>query len=117
MRSGSPRFPAVYLGGGVTDHLLEALAETPCAEALAQKIREGGMVVAIAAAAQVAGHAARSIAPGSLIPGLGWLPEGVVEPNSIRRTTGGCASCSRPPGCGGGSESPRSRRCCSAQTR
>jgi len=73
--------PAVYLGGGVTDHLLEALAETPCAEALARKIREGGMVVAIAAAAQVAGHAARSIAPGSLIPGLGWLPEGVVEPN------------------------------------
>jgi len=73
--------PAVYLGGGVTDHLLEALAETPSAEALARKIREGGMVVAIAAAAQAAGHAARSIAPGSLIPGLGWLPEGVVEPN------------------------------------
>jgi cyanophycinase-like exopeptidase len=73
--------PAVYLGGGVTDHLLEALADTPCAEALIRKLRDGGVVVAIAAAAQVAGHAARSIAPGRVIPGLGWLPEGVVEPN------------------------------------
>jgi cyanophycinase-like exopeptidase len=73
--------PAVYLGGGVTDHLLEAVADTPCSEALTRKIREGGMVVAIAAAAQVAGHVARSIAPGKLVPGLGWLPDGVVEPN------------------------------------
>jgi len=72
---------AVYLGGGVTDHLVEALAGTPAAEALTRKIEGGGMVVAIAAAAQAAGHAARSIAPGRLIPGFGWLPEGGVEPN------------------------------------
>jgi cyanophycinase-like exopeptidase len=72
---------AVYLGGGVTDHLLEAVADTPCAEALERKIRDGGMVVAIAAAAQAVGRVARSIAPGKSIPGLGWLPEGVVEPN------------------------------------
>ena len=39
------------------------------------------MVVAIAAAAQAAGRIARSIAPGQTIPGFGWLPEGVVEPN------------------------------------
>jgi cyanophycinase-like exopeptidase len=72
---------AVYLGGGVTDHLLEALQETPAAEALARKIAEGGMVVAIAAAAQCAGRFARSIFRGDLIPGFGWLPDGVVEPN------------------------------------
>jgi cyanophycinase len=73
--------PAVYLGGGVADHLLEALAGSPAAEALARKIQNGGMVVAIAAAAQAAGQVARSIAPGRTIPGFGWLPEGVVEPN------------------------------------
>jgi cyanophycinase-like exopeptidase len=73
--------PAVYLGGGVADHLLEALGGSPAAEALARKIQNGGMVVAIAAAAQAAGQVARSIAPGRTIPGLGWLPEGVVEPN------------------------------------
>jgi cyanophycinase-like exopeptidase len=72
---------AVYVGGGVSDHLLEAIRETPAEEALARKIAEGGMVVAIAAAAQCAGRLARSIFRGDLIPGFGWLPEGVVEPN------------------------------------
>jgi cyanophycinase-like exopeptidase len=72
---------AVYIGGGVTDHLLEALKETPAEEALARKIAEGGVVVAIAAAAQCAGRLARSIFKGDLIPGFGWLPDGVVEPN------------------------------------
>jgi len=72
---------AVYIGGGVTDHLLAAILETPAAEALARKMAEGGMVVAIAAAAQCAGRFARSIFGGNLIPAFGWLPEGVVEPN------------------------------------
>jgi len=72
---------AVNLGGGVTDHLLEAIEDTPAAEALARKIAEGGVVVAIAAAAQCAGRFARSIFKGDLIPGFGWLPDGVVEPN------------------------------------
>jgi len=72
---------AVYLGGGVTDHLLDALQGTPAAEALARKIQDGGLVVAIAAAAQCAGKLARSIFRGDLIPGFGWLPDAVVEPN------------------------------------
>lgn len=72
---------AVYLGGGVPDHLLEAIEDTPAAEALARKILDGGMVVAIAAAAQCAGRFARSIFKGDLIPGFGWVPDGVVEPN------------------------------------
>jgi cyanophycinase-like exopeptidase len=72
---------AVYLGGGVTDHLLEAILDTPAAEALARKLAAGGVVVAIAAAAQCAGRFARSIFRGDLIPSFGWLPDGVVEPN------------------------------------
>jgi cyanophycinase-like exopeptidase len=72
---------AVYLGGGVADHLLEALAGSPAAEALGARLAAGGMVVAIAAAAQAAGAVARSIAPGQTLPGFGWLPRGVVEPN------------------------------------
>lgn len=73
--------PAIYLGGGVTDHLLDAIVGTPAAEALQSKLREGGVVVAIAAAAQSTGAFARSIRGGERIPGLGWLPHGVVEPN------------------------------------
>jgi peptidase S51-like protein len=72
---------AVYLGGGVTDHLLEALSGSPAAEAMTGRLLTGGMVVAIAAAAQAVGAVARSIAPGRTLPGLGWLPQGVVEPN------------------------------------
>lgn len=72
---------AVYLGGGVPDHLLEAVAGTPAAEALAGRLAQGGVVAAIAAAAQCAGAVARSIAGGKPMPGFGWLPRGVVEPN------------------------------------
>jgi cyanophycinase-like exopeptidase len=72
---------AVYLGGGVPDHLLEAIEDTPAAEALARKILDGGVVVTIAAASQCAGRLARSIFKGDLIPGFGWVPDGVVEPN------------------------------------
>jgi len=72
---------AVYLGGGVTDHLIEALEESPAVEAMLERLRAGGVVVAIAAAAQALGRTARSIAVGGFLPGLGWLGDGVVEPN------------------------------------
>lgn len=72
---------AVYLGGGVAEQLLDALAESPAAAALATKLADGGIVVAIAAAAQACGVAARSVAGDRVLPGLGLLPEGVVEPN------------------------------------
>ena len=73
---------AVYVGGGVADDLLDTLADSPAAEALLEKLRSGGTVVAIAAAAQVFGRWARSLDPrGEHLPGLGWLPGGVVEPN------------------------------------
>ncbi len=72
---------AVYVGGGVTDHLIESVAGEPALETLAAKLREGGVVVAIAAAAQAFGAVARSIARGATLPGFDWLPGGVVEPN------------------------------------
>lgn len=72
---------AVYLGGGVADHLLEALEGQPAHEALLDRLRSGGTVVAIAAAAQALGAWVRSIQVGEHVPGLGWLQGGVVEPN------------------------------------
>ncbi len=72
---------AVYLGGGVADHLVETLAGSPAVAAIGERLAGGGMVVAIAAASQAAGAVARSIAPGQTLPGFGWLPDGVVEPN------------------------------------
>jgi cyanophycinase-like exopeptidase len=72
---------ALYLGGGVADHLLEALEDSPAAAALLDHLRDGGVVVAIAGAAQALGRWVRSIRVGEHLPGLGWLPGGVVEPN------------------------------------
>ncbi len=71
----------VYLGGGVTDHLLEAVADEPALEHLAKTLADGRVVVSIAAASQAFGVAARSIFAGAAVPGFGWLPGGVVEPN------------------------------------
>jgi cyanophycinase-like exopeptidase len=72
---------AVYLGGGAPDHLLEALAGSPALEIVAERLRQGGVVVAIAAAAQALGRVARSVRVGRFVDGFGWLPGGVVEPN------------------------------------
>jgi len=72
---------AVYIGGGVTDELLSTLQDTPVMEALGRKLSTGGVIVAIAAAAQAFGCHARSLFGGNNLPGLGWLPGGVVEPN------------------------------------
>lgn len=72
---------AVYLGGGVADHLLEALPPGPCRDALLAKPGEGGVVVAIAAAAQACGAQLRSVFAGKAIPGLGLAPELAIDTN------------------------------------
>jgi Peptidase family S51 len=72
---------AVYLGGGVPDHLLDALAGTVCAEALAAVIENGGVVAAIAAAAQCCGVVVRSVFAGNLLAGLGLAPGLAIETN------------------------------------
>lgn len=72
---------AVYVGGGVPDHLLEAIAGTPVQAALVQRLSNGGTIAAIAAAAQCLGAVARSVFGGNHLAALNWLPGGVVEPN------------------------------------
>jgi len=72
---------AVYLGGGVADHLVEALAGSDAVETLRVKVAGGGVVVAIAAAAQACGAMYRSVAGGRAEPGLALLPDTVIEPN------------------------------------
>ena len=71
---------AVYLGGGVTDHLLDAVAGTPAHDALRAKVADG-VVVAIAGAAQACGRAARSVFAGRFLDGLDLASGLGVEPN------------------------------------
>jgi cyanophycinase-like exopeptidase len=72
---------AVYLGGGVADHLVDALAASPALDALREKLAGGGVVAAIAAAAQACGAVIRSLRAGRPEPGLGLLPGLAIEPN------------------------------------
>lgn len=72
---------AVYLGGGIADQLVETLADSPVAGALQAKLRAGGAVVAIAAAASALGSRFRSLDGRDDVAGLGWLVGGVVEAN------------------------------------
>lgn len=71
----------VYIGGGVTDQLLDTVRDTPVTEALLAKLRSGGTVAAIAAGTQALGAVTRSLYGGEAIPGLGWLRRGGVETN------------------------------------
>ena len=75
------RCAAIYMGGGVTDHLADTLLQSPAMEALASKLGSGGIVVAIAAAAQILGQRARSMFGGESLAGGAWLPGGAVESN------------------------------------
>jgi hypothetical protein len=72
---------AVYLGAGVSDQLLEAVALTPVHEALREKLVRGGVVVGIGAAAQCCGAAVRSLAGSEVLPGLDLAPGLAVETN------------------------------------
>lgn len=71
----------LYLGGGVCDHLLDALQDTVCLQAMEAKFDQGGTVVAIAAAAQVFGQVVHSLFGKKQLDGLGWLPGVVLDTN------------------------------------
>ncbi|HLF55264.1 MAG TPA: Type 1 glutamine amidotransferase-like domain-containing protein [Thermoanaerobaculia bacterium] len=68
---------AVYLGGGIAEQLVAAIAGTPAHEALRAKLAGGGVVVAIAAAAQACGACFKALRGGRPEPGLA-LVEGVA---------------------------------------
>ncbi|MCH9650346.1 MAG: peptidase E [Deltaproteobacteria bacterium] len=73
---------AVYLGGGLSGQLVEALRSSAAEDRLRRKLAEkDGVVVAIAAAAQALGEWYRSLKGDTFEEGLRWLPQGVVEAN------------------------------------
>jgi cyanophycinase-like exopeptidase len=72
---------AIYIGGGVSDHLIETLEDSPALETMARFLGSGGSVIAIAAAAQAFGTLARGMTGHRELTGFGWLPSGVVEAN------------------------------------
>lgn len=69
----------VYLGGGVTNSLLETIRQSPTEIALRDAAANGAVIAAIGAAASCFGTYARDMRGGSALPALGWLANTVVD--------------------------------------
>jgi cyanophycinase-like exopeptidase len=69
----------VYLGGGVTNNLLETIRETAAEMALREAAAKGAVIAAIGAAASCFGTHARDMHGGTELPGFGWLARTVVD--------------------------------------
>lgn len=69
----------VYLGGGVTNNLLEVIRESPAEMALRDAAANGAVIAAIGAAASCFGTHARDMRRVGAIQGLGWIEHTVIE--------------------------------------
>ena len=69
----------IYIGGGVTNNLLETIRESPAELALRDAAAHGAVVAAIGAAASCFGTHTRDMRGAGALAGLGWLAETVVE--------------------------------------
>lgn len=69
----------VYLGGGVTNSLLETIRESATEAALRDAAANGAVIAAIGAAASCFGMHARDMRSGGALAGLGWLAKTVVD--------------------------------------
>jgi cyanophycinase-like exopeptidase len=69
----------VYLGGGVTNNLLETIRESAAEVALRDAAANGAVIAAIGAAASCFGAHARNMRTSGALPGLSWLANTVVD--------------------------------------
>ena len=69
----------IYLGGGVTNNLLETIRETVAEMAMRDAAANGAVIAAIGAAASCFGTHVRDMRGGGALPGLGWLTQTVVD--------------------------------------
>lgn len=70
----------VYLGGGVTNQLLDPLHQSPADIAMREAAAEGTVIAGIGAAASCFGIFARDMRGGtSALPSLGWLSGTVID--------------------------------------
>jgi cyanophycinase-like exopeptidase len=74
----------VYLGGGVTNNLLETLRESTAETVLREAAANGTVVAAIGASASAFGVSARDMRGGaSALPALGWLANTAIETSFV----------------------------------
>ena len=69
----------IYLGGGLTNQLLDPLRDTPAETAMREAAADGTVIAAIGAAASCFGTIVRDLRGANTLPGLDWLRETVIE--------------------------------------
>ena len=74
---------AVYIGGGIGDEMVGTLRDSSALEAIEERLRSGGTIVMIAAAAQAAGSSMRSLAGRDVVAGFGWVEAAAIEANFL----------------------------------
>ncbi len=77
----------IYIGGGSTARLIEALEGTPAIEALAAAFDSGAVIVGDNAGAILLGRWGMSPEQGRIYPGWGWVSDALIVPHySVGRT-------------------------------
>ena len=69
----------IYLGGGVTNNLLDTLRGSPADLAMRDAATHGAVVAAIGAGASSFGTHARDMRTGGALEGLGWFRNTVID--------------------------------------
>jgi cyanophycinase-like exopeptidase len=69
----------VYVGGGVTNNLLDTIRESPAEIALREAAANGAVIAAIGAAASSFGIFARDMRGGTHLPAFGWLANTAID--------------------------------------
>ena len=69
----------VYVGGGVTNNLLETIRESPAELAMRDAAGRGAVIAAIGAAASSFGRVARDMRGASVLPALNWLEGAAID--------------------------------------
>jgi cyanophycinase-like exopeptidase len=70
----------IYIGGGDTQRLIEAIEGTPVIEAIAEAFDNGAVIVGSSAGAMLLGKWGLSLSKQKTFPGWGWVSDAVITP-------------------------------------
>ncbi len=71
----------IYIGGGDTQRLIEAVEGTPVIEAIAEAFDNGAVIVGDSAGAMLLGKWGLSLAKQKVYAGWGWITDAVITPH------------------------------------
>jgi cyanophycinase-like exopeptidase len=71
----------IFIGGGDTARLVEAVEGTPVIEAIAEAFDSGAVIVGVSAGAMLLGKWGLSSDTGKILPGWGWVSDSIIVPH------------------------------------